>query len=149
MSRKTIIVGQAPSRTSAGNPAFSGKSGPRLAEMLGVEHRDLWKLFEVVNVLDFYPGPDAWGGDVFPLEAAKTRAAAMKSSFRGRRVVYVGKNVARAFGASVGYFEWGEEMLDQDSFRFCVIPHPSGVSRFWNAEENVVRARTFGREIPR
>ncbi len=153
--RKTLILGQAPSRETVGKPAFSGKSGPRFAEMLGVRHPDLWDLFEVANLLNHFPGDPkdrTKRGDAFPLIEAKMAAERIRPSLSRRVVVMVGKNVQRAFALTGGFFEWRIAFATPEfdsAFDYCVVPHPSGVSFFWNSQENVALAREFMRSIPR
>ena len=53
-------------------------------------------------------------------------------------MVLCGRLVAAAFGLSLDRsVPWTEE---QDGVRFLVLPHPSGVSHFWNDEESWHRA---------
>jgi uracil-DNA glycosylase len=150
---KTLIIGQAPSRETVGKPAFSGKSGPKFAELLGVAHEDLWSTFDVVNVIDFFPGQSkdpTKRGDAFPYFEAKKRAEAMRPALGGRTVVLVGKNVARAFSwPSIEFFDWKTDAADEGYFKFCVVPHPSGISHYYNDPKNFERAKAFMRSIPR
>lgn len=152
---RTIIVGQAPARETVGKPAFSGKSGPRFADLLGVAHPDLWDVFEVFNLLNHFPGDPkdrTKRGDAFPLIAAKMEAVKIRESLQGRIVVLVGKNVQRAFGLTGGFFEWRTAFATcefSSAFDYCTVPHPSGVSFFWNDPQNVKSAREFMRTIPR
>ncbi len=153
---KTLIIGQAPAKDTVGRPAFSGKSGPKFAELLGVQHSELWKKFDVVNLIDYWPGQPndkTKRGDAFPLAAARLVADGMRKFLHERTVVLVGKNVARAFEVhSVDFFDWFVDVAgegDRGFFKYCIIPHPSGISHFWNDPENVERARMFMRSIPR
>ena len=53
-------------------------------------------------------------------------------------VVLCGRLVANAFGLSLARrVPWTEE---KHGVRFLVLPHPSGVSHFWNEEESWHRA---------
>lgn len=159
---RTLIIGQAPAKDTVGKPAFSGKSGPKFADLLGVEHSRLWEFFDVMNLLDYYPGQPSdktKRGDAFPMPEAKKVAKGMLKFMDERTVVFVGKNVARAFEVhSLEFFGWFVEVTALDSsalekgtnfFRYCVVPHPSGISHFWNNPANVEEARTFMRSIPR
>ena len=134
---KPAIVGEAPSmRTSR---PFAGRSGDRLAELFGYESRaalaDSWRL---VNLLGYWPGPETTGnGSAFP--AAEARAAAARIRLADGSLL-CGRRVAAAFGlVNAPYFAW----RDVDGRRVAVVPHPSGVSRWWNDPENVARAREF------
>jgi hypothetical protein len=145
----TVLVGQAPSKETEGALPFSGRCGPKLAGLLGVQHEDLWSKFEVVNVLDHFPG-SAGRGDSFPISEARERAKVLAPGFEGRRVVLLGRNVARAFDlGAMPFFEW--QAVDAHGARMLcsVVPHPSGMVHFWNEPENVARAKRFMGSIPR
>ncbi len=164
--RKTLIVGQAPGKDTVGKPAFSGKSGPKFAKLLGIDHDRLWDEFEVVNLVDRYPGSAA-KGDNFPMDEAREKVARLRAAGLPERVILVGKNVARAFGLHkpmptpfgpyahvLKFFEWYDDPDDERTDtqyppRFCIVPHPSGVSRFWNDPDNVRAAKEFMSTIPR
>ncbi len=149
---KTLIIGQAPAKGTVGKLPFSGKSGPKFAELLGVKHEDLWTAFDVTNLLDYFPG-SADRGDKFPAIAARTQAAEMLPLLSGRTVVFVGKNVSRAFGfARADFFEWHDGTVGNSkltAFKYCVVGHPSGCSLYYNVQANVDRAHAFMRMIPR
>lgn len=135
------IVGQAPGRRARGEGPLGGACGRRLARLAGfgsfVELRQRAKL---VNLLDRFPGKNG-RGDAFPMIAAIETASAMKP--RGV-VLLAGKNVAAAFGFDgAEFFEWRR----RGTTRFAVIPHPSGLSRWWNDPFNVTRAAAFLREV--
>ena len=153
---KTLIIGQAPAMNTEGKAAFSGKSGPKFAELLGVEHLRLWDTFDVVNLIDYYPGKPkdkTKRGDAFPMREAKYAAEGMRKLMNERAVVMVGRNVARAFKVhTLDFFDWFVDAAgygDCGFFRYCVVPHPSGISRYWNDPERVERAKLFMRSIPR
>ena len=136
---KPLIVGEAPSmRTSR---PFAGRSGERLAELAGTSLESIRDRFRLVNLLGHWPGPDASGkGSAFPMEQARPAAATLR--LPGGSLL-CGRRVAAAFGlANAPYFAW----RDVDGRRVAVIPHPSGVSRWWNDPANVDAARSFLRE---
>jgi hypothetical protein len=128
---RPVFVGQAPGR-SAGRPL----AGSRLPKLLRITPEEFLSRVETVNVLEEWPGKSG-RGDAFPLKVARERAAVM--DLPGDPVVLVGKNVARAFGVNRDYFEWTEVR----GKRAVVIPHPSGVSRWFNSENNQLRFRCF------
>lgn len=134
---KPLLVGQAPSCGSEGRPAFDGRSGYRLASIFGCPLRDV---FECVNLLDRWPGKSASGkGDGFPLGEARAAAGRVKAErvapFSGRCVVLCGANVARAWSAPKGFLYW-RGSLEVSGYRLVVIPHPSGMNRWWNKTDN-------------
>jgi hypothetical protein len=85
---------------------------------------------DTVNVLTRYYGKNG-KGDSFPISLARKRADKIQKLFeRYDRVVLLGENVARAFRVkgTIG-------VLDARN-KFCLIPHPSGVNRWYNNKEN-------------
>lgn len=140
MSRP-LLVGQAPSRDTDGGLPFSGRSGRRLAALAGFPHADLGARFELANVLDRWPGKAA-RGDRFP--AREARAAAARLPLAGRRVVFVGAGVAAAFGARPpAPLAW----FDHAGARCALLPHPSGVNRWWNDPAHAAAAAAFLRDL--
>lgn len=56
----------------------------------------------------------------------------MMEGLRKRNVLFLGKQVAKAFGVFEDFlveFEWNEG-------RAVVLPHPSGINLWWNSEAN-------------
>lgn len=143
--RRIVVVGQAPSRGTGGAPPFSGASGRKLAELLDVPHAELGALFELRNVLARYPGKGAGKGDAFPAARARRAARRLRAEVAGREVLVVGKATAAALGLD------GERLFRAqtwDGATLCwVIPHPSGVNRWWNDAGNRRRAAFFLRDI--
>jgi len=152
---KILVVGQAPSRRAGRRRVLDGRSGRRLEQIAGVG--DLRGSARCVNLLGRYHGKNG-KGDCFPRGDA-SRAARLMRFGKARVVVLLGKNVYRAFmdGAtfSVGacpprraeYFRWfviwkGGRWVDA-----VVVPHPSGVNRWWNDVGNRARAEKFLREV--
>lgn len=116
---------------------LEGPCGDRLARLAGMPgHRELRRRARLVNLLPAWPGKSG-KGDAFPLREARDRARRLRT--RGT-VLLAGRVVAAAFGlADAEYFE--------PRGRFHVIPHPSGVSHWWNDPANVRRARRFLRAV--
>ncbi len=137
-----MIVGQAPGRSRGSALPLEGPSGDRLARLAGMSgHDDLRRRATLVNLLPGFPGKSG-KGDAFPLPEARLAAFRMRLG-RGR-VLLAGKAVARAFGLQVlPYFRWTRHRRAW----LAVIPHPSGVSHWWNEPRNVRRARRFMRSV--
>ncbi|MCI0632491.1 MAG: hypothetical protein L0206_01015 [Actinobacteria bacterium] len=137
---KLLLIGQAPSATSNPGSPLAGLSGARLARLSGVRLEELLERVEARNLLAAYPGKGGGRkGDAFPAGAARAEAA--RVDLVGRRAIFLGKNVARAFGVSAAhpFFAWH----DHRGARCAVFPHPSGTSRFWNLPANTKRASEF------
>lgn len=99
--------------------------------------------FDAVNVHARWPGRQGKGSR-FP-RPGRRRLARVAAMCTGRVVLLAGKRVAGAMGARAGYLEW----FDMGGARAAVLPHPSGVNRWWNSAENRARATEFVRECLR
>ena len=61
--------------------------------------RQYYESFERADLIPAWPGPNRSGkGDAFPADEARSNARGMLRGFSGRRVVFVGRGVAQAFG---------------------------------------------------
>lgn len=134
------FVGQAPSGRGDPRRPVTGRIGARLMRLCGgLSLRDYCLLFGRLNLLAEFPGKNG-KGDAFPIDEARRRAAWISRSLGGRRVVLLGGGVARAFGLSrPRLLEWTRI---QD-FEAAVVPHPSGINRWWNDPENEAKAAEF------
>lgn len=146
-----LLLGQAPSSTSWRSP-LDGRSGRRLAELAGLDGMDVSEVFAVGNLLARFPGKKTGEGDAFPLDEARRNALAMlETLLEFDAIVLLGRNVARVFGVhELPYFEWTGGLRLQGYLLptpAVMIPHPSGVSRWWNRPENVERAGQFMRGL--
>jgi hypothetical protein len=130
---KILLIGEAPA-TPEGCP-FEGKSGERFEELAP----GCLETTEATNLLPDVQ-PKAGKGRAFPAEAARAAAEAM--DFGGAQVLLMaGRRVASAFGvpASAHYLE---PLLVRGTVAY-VIPHPSGVNRWFNEAENRGRFSAF------
>ena len=132
---RVLLVGEAPARGTS--RPFEGNSGRRLRELIGEE------AFGRLDLTNLYKRPmprDWWKGSYFPAELARRKAKRFELP-GGKSVVILlaGKRVAKAFGVKARYFE--PCLLRR---RVCyVVPHPSGVNRWYNVETNHWRAKQF------
>ncbi len=134
---KLIIVGQAPGKQGDGRP-MEGRAGRRLADLMGLSFDDYLRLTERVNL--FKARPEHEGkGDGFPVAEARKLANAMRPQLEGRRVILAGFGVAKAFGLDQEPLRWQVGL----GHRVAVVPHPSGVNRWWNDFSNVEAAERF------
>jgi len=65
----------------------------------------------------------------------------LKPWLRNRRVLFVGRNVARAFGCND--LDWLQWVDDDTAEQVAVIPHPSGIVTWWNDKGNRDSAGRF------
>ena len=138
---KPLIIGQAPGGSGDGIP-LSGRCGRKLCGLMKTDLDDYLETFDRINVLESFPGKNG-KGDSFPTR--KAREMASKIELHGRPlVVLLGRNVARAFGlAKMDPLTW----TTVHGTKVALVPHPSGVNRWWNDCTNVRRARRFLRKI--
>lgn len=102
------------------------------------------------NLLNEWPG-HARRGSAFPMDegrAAAERFEEVLDIVKPELVLLTGRRVAAAFGLHMHH-------RGQDYFEACtvherratVVPHPSGVNRWWNELINRERARDFLEEL--
>ena len=141
--RPLLVVGQAPGRRPCGG-VLLGRSGSLLAACAGLPLHEWAARVERVNLLPRWPGANG-KGDHFPLDEAQTAAGRLGTRMRARRVVLLGRGVARAFGANDlhPHFEWWRD--DERDCWLALCPHPSGVNLWWNDQSNRERAAAFWR----
>lgn len=134
-----VLVGQAPGKHPRYEPKYAlypfppRCTGARLQQKMGLSRRDYIALPRY-NTLDFYPGARPEGGDVFPLRMAREAANRLaREKLIGTTVLFVGQKTADAFRrGSAETFVWYPEK----AFAWCVIPHLSGLCRWWSDPVN-------------
>lgn len=141
---KIVLVGEAPGPEGRADcPLFpypAGSTGQRLQNITGLPRSRYLAAFDRVDLLAEYPGPH------FPIGAGTASAKNLLASLlRGRRIIAVGKNVARCFGAEDDYqlCEWyplpGGGSL-------ALIPHTSGRNLWYNFAPNRELVKSFFRK---
>lgn len=155
------MIGEAPSRTSDPFRPLTGKSGRFLRALCGWSEYRFRTGLELRNLLSRYPGRHRKGAR-FPIDDARAMARLLtwERAMDDRDVVFLGWRVARAFGLERsfdGYLTWTPfdrgVFIDQHGgygfsmswyrCRVAVLPHPSGVNRWWNQPRNALAARAF------
>ena len=138
---RLVLIGQAPGSKGNGKP-LEGRIGKLLAELTGLTVEDYLRLTERYNLLSRWPGKNG-KGDAWPADEAAEKAENMTTELTGRRVLLLGRNVARAFGLGdlplMTWQEWNEGKV-------ALIPHPSGIVRWWNDKKNKKEAGDFFRD---
>lgn len=113
-----------------GDVPFVGPTGRRLSAHL---HMNAHLVFSEGNLLDRRLGGRLKG-------RAFSGCRRVLPRLTGRPFVFlVGHRVAAAAGLSTDYFRW----MKIGSVPAAVIPHPSGVNRWWNDVENRLEFRSF------
>lgn len=102
---------------------------PNLDRLAGFK---LEEAFATMNLLEL----EEWtAGTPFPTGLARDRARLLAPQLDGRAVVLAGQRVAAAFrvrGVALG--AWVEVEIAGALFEATVLPHPSGVNRWWNEQ---------------
>lgn len=136
---RPYVIGEAPG-PSAGQPLEGVRR--RISTISGLPVALLEDRFRWLNLLDEWPGYGPSGGSRFPADAAEQRADDLMRAVAGgelrTRFIYLGRRVAKAFRFQGAWFVWTDGQT--------VVPHPSGLSRWWNSEENLARAHAFWQE---
>lgn len=137
---KPLIVGEAPGKN--GNPLMpiEGRVGQRLADCCGLTLVEFLSTFDRVNLLQVQP-QDSGKGATFNVKEAGRAARELERTFATRQtVLLLGKRVAAAFRISnVPYFD----CFLVNHAKAYVVPHPSGVNRWWNDPENELQMMRF------
>jgi uracil-DNA glycosylase len=157
ISPKPLFIGEAPSRTSDPKVAFSGRSGQRLANIAGLSHDEFLRRVDTVNLLGYWPGKRGKGDDLDPFQAAVAATNVLFERCVGRKLVFlVGRRVADAFGFRdydllSGYIAPSKNIFgvrpSMNGPTWVVLPHPSGVNRWWNDPANVRKAKRLLRSL--
>lgn len=156
---RPLLIGQAPPpnydpRThSPLYPLPEAASGGRLADIMGLDHRTYLRTFQRINLLRDFPSkrehPGGTRRDHWPRAEARYAAELIAPLLHGRRVVLVGRNVARAFGLEKAtWHTWQPHRVhyppdDPAQAEMAVVPHPSGLCRWYNDPANMDEARVF------
>lgn len=155
---RVLLVGEAPSESSDPHAPLSGRVGARIEHLAHLRPGSLGRHFDLVNLLDRWPGRTGKKGSDFPAEAAreaaKRLAILLEAEPAHRRVIFLGKRVAAAFGErKLEPCRWVERSFGGRAVEVAMIPHPSGVNRALNdpdvaraVGEFLFEASTFGEE---
>jgi hypothetical protein len=140
---RPILIGQAPGpNTNPDLPLYPRprqSGGGRLWALTGLTAQEYLRCFQRVNLLYTFPG--RWKrDDRWPRKEAAVAARAMLPFLEGRTVVFVGRNVARAFEVDERepWFTWGRR-----EYRYVAIPHPSGRNHWYNRDDNRLISQAF------
>jgi hypothetical protein len=140
--RAFIVVGQAPAKVGNPSAPLEGRIGQRLAELFGCSYDDYLRATQRFNILPEWPGANA-KGDRFPMFVARTNAGRMSTSFGGCYVLVVGVGVGKAFGLTKEPVRWHKRVCPSGAYWMAVLPHLSGINRWWNDRLNRERAARF------
>ena len=94
-----------------------------------------------VNLLDSWPGPQG-KGSAFPLQTARAAAGRLWAA-EPLSVRFLILSLRASFAFRMPVNGPRAEWFGFNGRQVAVIPHPSGIVRWWNDPENREKARTF------
>lgn len=139
---KPLIIGEAPSKRGDSALPCGGRIGRRLASYFGIGYEEYLECFDRTNLLGAYPGADGKGAK---FEAHEAKVAADALDLRGRTVLILGQRAARAVGLRAEYCTWQAHR----GALCAVIPHPSGINRWYNDVGNEASLALFLQTVPK
>lgn len=145
---RPLIIGEAPGKNGDPSKPCEGRIGARLAACAGITYEEYLTLFDRINLLDEQP-QDAPKGMAFNVKQAGKIARAMEPTLEERPLVLLlGKRVAGAFGfTGAEYFQMTTLGRIAAQTPFYIVPHPSGVNRWWNELGNELQMIRFMHSI--
>lgn len=151
MKTPFIIIGQAPAEHGDPTAPLEGRVGRKLADLLGCTYEEYLKRSQRFNILPEWPGRDKGRkGDRFPMFVAKQNASRMSYSFGGCTVLYLGVKVGQVFGFHDEPLKWKSVAWPAgQTHKAAVLPHPSGINRWWNDHKNKHAAKQFMTKLGR
>ena len=147
---RILAVGEAPSRerfeVARESQQALASLRKRIDDLVPSSWID-WSDWTFVNLFQ-RPMPREGKGSMFPLEEARRQANTIMRFLRSTPeeeydlVVLVGKRVAKAFGID-GAVYFGAYTWSPHGPTYYVVPHPSGVNRWWNDPVNRERFKKW------
>lgn len=132
MSELILIIGENPGLAGDPTAALEGSVGKRIASYAGLKWGDYLAMTERRNIFPAYVSP-------WPRDEAKRRAEQAFPYLLGRRTILLGQRVADAFDFHWPLLNW----VEIGGVTVAIVPHPSGLNRWWNEAENRSQARRF------
>jgi len=163
MSANILLVGEAPNARGIKRgleTALAGKAAGVVGSAALVKYPLLLEFARRtrhVNLLREWPGSKQ-RGSAFPMDHAELMAARLVSMLqrgyawdRTDRVIQAhptmillaGHRVGRAFGYMQDDYFAARDPIDDVEAQVFVVPHPSGLNRYWADPRNRIRARAF------
>lgn len=131
-----MFVGQAPGKSCDPDAPLAGKAGRKLARIFGCPF-SVYLRCERINLNNEWLGRHRNGSDRFSVNEGKKVAEILLSKAGKSKYILLGRHVARCFG-----FGWKPLTVGNIAGkRFLLVPHPSGLNRWWNHKANVVEAK--------
>lgn len=135
MSDLILMIGENPGLSGDPEATLEGSVGKRLATYAGLDWRDYLDRTERRNLFPVYVDP-------WPRDEARDRAQRAFPYLIGRRTILLGQRVADAFEFHWPLLNW----VEVGGVTVAIVPHPSGLNRWWNDADNRSQARRFLRQ---
>lgn len=129
-----LFIGQGPAKDAEPYRPLEGHNAEKLARLLGILPAHFVNRYARINLNSEWIGK-VGKGDVFDLAEGR-RAAAVLLQGSWTHYVLLGKQVAKSFDVREGFLE----TVHHGRKHFFILPHPSGINRWWNEPENVTSA---------
>jgi len=134
-----MLIGQAPNKTGDPGVPLEGRAGKKIAELFRISFEEYLVRTHRTNIFPRFQGK-VGKGDRFPVDKAKKLVERLIVPKDVALVLLVGKNVASAFGIrDADYFDrrflWSSGN-DARVIEARIVPHPSGINRWWNDDKN-------------
>lgn len=131
-----IFVGQGPSQDGDPYCPLEGTLGQKLGELLGID--DFVRAFARINLNSEWIGKTGGDGKGDVFDGSEGRASA-KVLLRGSwtRYVLLGQKVALCFDVKGDPLDTVRHGVKS----FFLLPHPSGINRWWNDPDNARKAK--------
>ncbi len=130
---RVLIIGEAPSKNEPDPKPIEGRIGHRLAAYAGLTFEEFLARTERVNLLDVRQDTAEKGFTFDHTKAVEQARKIIASLEPNRHVILLGKRVARAVGCMKDYFE---PCHLENNITLYVVPHPSGINRWYNDPAN-------------
>lgn len=154
---RVMIVGQAPAYRTVETPPYSGASGKKLQawlEQAGFPPDSLYDRFYLTSLTKCFPGSGKNGnGDRPPSPAeislCRPNLDGELDLVRPELIVTLGRLAATRFLGNKPLADLVGGSFEHDLGMILPLPHPSGVSRWLNVEENQARVERALAELNR
>jgi uracil-DNA glycosylase len=143
---KPLLIGEAPSKNEVTEQPLEGRVGKRLAKLCGLTLPEYLNHFERVNLLHVRQDSKEKGFE-FDMVAAihATTDICKLLTDPDRIILMLGARVAYAFGVKNMYF--AQQKIPWIYGKVHVLPHPSGINRWFNHPLNYRQMEEFMRSI--
>ena len=142
---RTAFVGEAPSRTSDPDRPLEGRPMRWLAKVAHLEESELRERVRCFNLLSYHPGR------TFPVSRGRLALIELGPKLAEvgvERLVLLGHAVASSFDAGwMSPLVFEKLWVEWAKVDAVLVPHPSGLNRWWNDVENRQLAGVLLRSI--